>query len=77
MKKFVIAAMMIAFFPVCAQSQQDKGPPTARTEQEMKQDKEIDKAYQEAIKRAGAKGQASNSDPWKTVRPAGNDNTKN
>jgi hypothetical protein len=76
MKKCFIAAMMIALFPVSAYSQQDKGPPTARTEQEMKRDKEIDQAYRETMKRAGTNGQAAKSDPWNTIRPAGTDNTK-
>ena len=54
MKKLVIAAMMISLFPVSAYSQKDKGPPTTRTEKEMKEDSEIDKAYRETMKRAGA-----------------------
>ena len=71
MKKYVIAATMIALFPVTAYSQQSRGPLTARTEAEMKRDKEIDKAYQEQMKRSGAgKEQAAKSDPWKAVRPA-------
>jgi hypothetical protein len=76
MKKFVIAAMMIALFPVPAHSQQDKGPLTARTEKEMKQDKEIDQAYRETMKRSGGNGQAPKSDPWQTIRPPGTDSTK-
>jgi hypothetical protein len=78
MKKFVIAATMILVFPVVAHSQQGKGPLTARTDAETKRDKEIDKAYQDAMKRPGAaKEQASQSDPWKTVRPSGNNDSKN
>jgi hypothetical protein len=70
MKKFVIVAVTILLFPAAAYSQQDKGPLTARTEAEMKRDKEIDKAYQEQMKRAGAaKEQAAKNDPWKVVRP--------
>jgi hypothetical protein len=76
MKKFVIAAMIMALFPVSAYAQQDKGPLTARTEKEMKEDKEIDKAYRDTMKRTGDNGQAAKSDPWQTVRPAGTDNTK-
>jgi hypothetical protein len=75
MKKFVVAAMVIAFFPVSAHSQ-DRGPLTARTEKEMKEDKEIDKAYRDTMKRADDKGQAAKSDPWQTVRTPGTDNTK-
>jgi len=74
MKLFVIAATMIVLFPVVAHAQQNKGPLTARTEAEMKRDKEIDKAYQEQMKRSGAgKEQAAKSDPWKVVRPTGSD----
>ena len=76
MKKLAVAAMMIALFSVPAYSQQDKGPLTVRTDKQMKEDKEIDKAYQDAMKRNGDKGQAAKIDPWQTIRPAGTDNTK-
>ena len=69
MRKLVIAAMMIAFLPTSADAQQNKGPLTARTEKEMKEDKEIDKAYRDAIKRNGGDGQAAKRDPWQTIRP--------
>ena len=77
MKLFAIAATMIVLFPAAAHSQQNKGPPTTRTEQEMKEDKEIDKAYRDAMKRAAGNGQAAKSDPWKIVRPPGANDTKN
>jgi hypothetical protein len=76
MKKLVIAAMMISLFPASAYSQKDKGPPTTRTEKEMKEDSEVDKAYQETMKRSGSNGQTAKSDPWQTIRPAGTDSTK-
>jgi Ni/Co efflux regulator RcnB len=76
MKKLVIAAIVTALFSASAHAQQDKGPPTARTEKQMKEDKEIDKAYQDAMKKTGDKGQAAKTDPWQTIRPAGTDNTK-
>jgi hypothetical protein len=76
MKKLVIAAIVTTLFSVSAHSQQDKGPLTARTEKQMKEDKEIDKAYQDAMKRPGDKGQPAKTDPWQTIRPAGTDNTK-
>jgi hypothetical protein len=75
MKKFVIAGMMIVLFPVSTYAQ-DKGPLTARTEKEMKQDAEIDKAYRDAMKRNDGNGQTAKSDPWKVVRPASPDTTK-
>jgi hypothetical protein len=73
MKKLVIAATMIALLPASAYSQQNKGPLTARTEREMKEDKEIDKAYRDAIKRSGGDGQAAKRDPWQTIRPQDTD----
>jgi hypothetical protein len=75
-KQFVIAVMMITLLPASAYSQQDKGPLTARTEKEMKEDKEIDKAYRDTMKRAGTNGPAVKSDPWQTIRPPGTDSTK-
>jgi hypothetical protein len=78
MKRFAIAATMIALFSVAAYSQQSKGPLTARTEAERKRDKEIDQAYQDAMKKEKAgKEQAAKSDPWKIVRHADADGTKN
>jgi hypothetical protein len=76
MRKFVIAALMIALLPVSAYAQKDKGPLTARTEKEMKDDKEIDRAYRETIRRTGGSGPAAKSDPWQTIRPPGTDSTK-
>jgi hypothetical protein len=76
MRKFVIAAMMMALLPASAYAQQSKGPLTARTEKEMKEDKDIDKAYRDAIKRNGGDGQAAKRDPWQTIRPPDTDNAK-
>jgi hypothetical protein len=44
MKRLIIAAMMISSFPVSAYSQKNKGPATTRTENEMKEDGEVDKS---------------------------------
>jgi hypothetical protein len=76
MKKIVIAAMVILLFPVSAYSQQAKGPPTTRTDKEMKEDSEIDKAYRETMKRSESNAQAAKRDPWQTIRPPGTDSTK-
>ncbi len=79
MRKFVVAyifaAVMIAMLPVTA-SAQDKGPLTARTDAEKKKDAEIEKAYKDAIKKAGGEPHAAPSDPWQSVRPAPADNPK-
>jgi hypothetical protein len=74
MRILTIAAMMIALLPASAYSQQNKPP--LRSDKQMKDDAEIDKAYQETVKRSKGNGQAAKSDPWQTVRPAGDDNTK-
>jgi hypothetical protein len=82
MRRLAIAAMMIVSLPAAAYPQEDQGPPTARTDHEMKNDAAIDKAYQQAVKGTRVKGQAVKSDPWQTVRPAdptspaGGDSTK-
>jgi hypothetical protein len=61
--------------PASAYSQA-AGPPTARTDKEKKQDAEIDKAYEDAVKREADKKTPVAADPWQTVRPATTDNTK-
>jgi len=79
MRTVAITAMMIALLPASAYAQQEDGPPTsARTNQQKKEDAQIEKAYQEMIKRS--RGQAApapaKTDPWQTVRPADGDKTK-
>ncbi len=79
MRTVAVAAVMIALLPASAYSQGDAPPPkTTRTDQQKKEDAEIEKAYQEMMKRS--KGQAApapaKTDPWQTVRPAGGDSTK-
>jgi hypothetical protein len=77
MRTVAIAAIMIALLPASAYSQGD-APKPPRTEQQKKDDAEIEKAYQEMIKRS--KGQAApapaKTDPWQTIRPAAGDSTK-
>jgi hypothetical protein len=75
MKKFAIAAILFVLLPVSAYAQ-NQGPPTARTDAEKKQDAEINKAYQDALKRTGDSGQPANNDPWQTVRPVTTDDSK-
>jgi hypothetical protein len=78
MRTVTIAAMMIALLPASAYSQGDAPPKTTRTDQQKKEDAEIEKAYQQMMKRS--KGQAApapaQTDPWQTVRPAGGDSTR-
>jgi len=76
MKRFAIAAMIMALLTVSAYSQQDNGPPTARTDKEKKADAAIEKAYEDVLKRERSSGPAAKSDPWQTIRPTGGDTTK-
>ena len=77
MKLFAIEAMMIVLFSATGHSQQNKGPPTTRTEQEMKEDKEFDKAYRDAMKRSAiSQEQPAKADPWQIVRPPGTNDAK-
>jgi hypothetical protein len=69
MRTVIIAAVMIALLPATAYSQEHK-PATRRTDEQKKQDAEIEKAYEEVTK--GMKSQAAPAkpwDPWQTVRP--------
>ena len=43
---------------------------TARSDQQKKEDEEVDKAYKAATR--GDRGPAAKVDPWATVRPADN-----
>ncbi len=77
MRKFAIVAIMIALLPVSAFAEDYKGPATARTYSENKNDEAIDKAYQDTMKRMDPNGKSAKSDdPWQTIRPAPGDNTK-
>jgi hypothetical protein len=84
MKKLMIAAMMLMLLPAAAYSQvtlgsdkgDDKGPPTARTEKERKNDEAIEKAYEQAVKRERELSPSGKSDPWGGIRSSGNDSAK-
>ena len=76
MKKFAIAAIMIALLPASAYAQQQKGPPTAKSDSEKKRDAEIDQAYRQVIKGTDGKVKPAKVDPWQSIRPADSDSTK-
>ena len=80
MKQFAIASMMVVSFvlvPVSAFSQDEhKGPPTARTDSELKNDAAIEKAYKDTLKRMGDSGTPVKADPWQDVRPTVTDSKK-
>src|SRR5208282_2672615 len=63
-KKFAIAAIMIALLPASAYAQQQKGPPTAKSDSEKKRDAEIDQAYRQVIKGTEGKAKPVKVDPW-------------
>ncbi len=77
MRTVTIAAMMIALLPAIAYSQDHK-PATTRSDEQKKEDAEIEKAYREVMK--GGKGQVApapaKTDPWQTIRPATGDSAK-
>ena len=70
-------AVMSTLLPPAAYAQQDrKGPPTARTEAEQKNDTAIDQAYRQTLKHTDGKAKPANADPWQSIRPADGDTTK-
>jgi hypothetical protein len=75
---FVIAAILIAFAPTAAYAQQQKKSITARTDEQTKNDSEIDQAYQHAL--SGTRNKKlpapAKVDPWQTVRPTATDKVK-
>ena len=62
------AAAMIALLPATAYSQENQRP-TARTDQQKKEDAEIEKDYERVMKGIKAQTAPSKYDPWQTVRP--------
>ena len=66
----VIALGFVATLAQTALAEESKAL-TARSEQQKKEDEEIDKAYRAATR--GERGPAAKVDPWATVRPADND----
>jgi len=84
MRTFIIAATMMTLLPAIAYSimgrQQDparSGPsPFARTEAQKKKDAEVEKAYQETLKRDKEHATPVKVDPWQSIRPAGDDTVK-
>jgi hypothetical protein len=65
----VITAILFALATLPASAQENK--PTARTDAQKKEDKEVDEAYRHATR--GGPATAPKADPWSKVRPADND----
>jgi hypothetical protein len=76
MRAVVIAGLMIALLPATAYSQDSHMPATRRTDEQKKQDAEIEKAYHEVEKGIKAQTAPRKYDPWHTVRPAADDKAK-
>jgi len=72
MRTITIAAVMIVLLPATAYAQHQ--PATLRTDEQKKEDAEINKAYQEVKK--GMKSEHAKFDPWHMERPAAGDKTK-
>jgi hypothetical protein len=67
----VTTAIIVALLTFPAHAQENKGPPTARTDAQKQEDSDIDKAYRNATR--GDRGPAPKVDPWAVVRPADSD----
>jgi hypothetical protein len=67
----VTTAIIFALLTFPAYAQENKGPPTARTDAQKQEDADIDKAYRNATR--GERGAAPKVDPWAIVRPADSD----
>lgn len=73
MRALATAIIAFGFFTTLAQTAlaEESKALTARSEQQKKEDEEIDKAYRAATH--GDRGPAAKVDPWATVRPADSD----
>jgi hypothetical protein len=73
MRALATAIIALGFFAMLAQTAlaAESEALTARSDQQKKEDEEVDKAYRAATR--GDKGPAAKVDPWATVRPADSD----
>jgi hypothetical protein len=77
MRYLFAAAMTMAMLTGPAYSQQQKTPLELKYEREDRERAENEKAYNATMKRLKSQAPATtNSDPWKTVRPAGEPTAK-
>jgi hypothetical protein len=82
MRTVIIVAAMITLLPAAAYSQvgqQDPArsqSPFARTEAQKKKDAEVEKAYEDTLKADKAHTAPVKTDPWQSIRPAGDDTAK-
>ena len=73
MRALASAIIALGFFAVLAQTAlaEETKALTARSDQQKKEDEEVDQAYRAATR--GNRGPAAKVDPWATVRPADSD----
>ena len=80
MKTFVATAVTIAMLTGPANAQMGKSdhkdPLTLQYERQKKEQEDIEKDYNAAMKRSRSQGSAPKSDPWAGVRPADSSSTK-
>jgi hypothetical protein len=77
MRTLTVAAIVIALLPTTAYSQQrKKAPAVSRTDEQLKTDAEVDKAYQNTLKATGGKAAPGKIDPWQSVRTPSDNNAK-
>ncbi len=72
MKRFAIAAIVLALVTAPALAQQGGGR-TTRTDEQKKTDAEIDRAYRRTMQATGNKPQPVVNDPWGKVRTSPGD----
>jgi hypothetical protein len=70
MRALATVIIALGFFATLAQTAlaEESKALTARSDQQKKEDEEIDQGYRAATR--GARGPAAKVDPWATVRPA-------
>ena len=73
MRAFATAIIALGFFATLAQTAlaEESKALTARSDEQKKEDEEVDKAYRAATR--GERGPDAKVDPWATVRPADSD----
>ena len=80
MKTFVAVAVTVAMLTGSANAQKSnsphKDPLTLQYERQKKDQEDIERDYNAAMKRSQSQGPAPKADPWAGVRPAGDSGIK-
>jgi hypothetical protein len=73
----VLAATIASLLPAAGYAQQQqREKPTLRSDEQKKQDAEIERDYNRVMKGIRAQTPPSKYDPWQTVRPVDNEGGK-